>query len=82
MSAKTKSRVHASEEQVTRDVDQDPVSDYITYRVLRIELPLRTDKREFNVNDILGDLDRDLKGKVIVIKDGESCIDKRGRRVN
>jgi hypothetical protein len=41
------------------------------------------DKRKFNVNDILGDLDRDEKGNVIMLtnKNGE-MVDKKGNRVN
>lgn len=41
------------------------------------------DKRKFNVNDILGDLDRDDKGNLVMLqnKSGDT-VDRQGNRVN
>lgn len=41
------------------------------------------DKRSFNENDILGNVDRDEKGNVKVEKDKNgNNVDKNGKRVN
>lgn len=46
-------------------------------------MPPDAAKRNFNENDILGDLDRDEKGNVIVLQDeGGNYVDKQGRPVN
>ena len=37
-----------------------------------IEVPPRADLRTFNVNDILGDLDRDNRGNVVVASQGQN----------
>jgi hypothetical protein len=42
-----------------------------------------TDKKRFNVNDILGDFDRDNKGNPLILQDKDGdLIDKDGNRVN
>ena len=42
------------------------------------------EKRRFNVNDILGDFDRDEKGNLVILQENKSgnLIDKDGNRVN
>ena len=42
------------------------------------------DKRRFNVNDILGDFDRDDKGNLLILQENKtgSLVDKEGNRVN
>lgn len=37
-----------------------------------IDVPPRADLRTFNVNDILGDLDRDNRGNVVVASQGQN----------
>jgi hypothetical protein len=37
--------------------------------VKAIDVPPRADLRTFNENDILGELDRDEKGNIVVLKD-------------
>lgn len=40
-------------------------------------------KRKFNVNDILGDFDRDEKGNLILLtNDKGELVDKNGKKVN
>jgi hypothetical protein len=37
------------------------------------------EKRKFNVNDILGDFDRDDKGNIIILEnDKKELVDKKG----
>lgn len=46
-------------------------------------MPPNADLRTFNVNDILGDLDRDEKGNVVVSQDNEgNGRDKNGELTN
>ncbi len=41
------------------------------------------DKRRFNVNDILGDLDRDERGNLVMLQNKEGvAVDKQGQVVN
>jgi len=42
------------------------------------------EKRRFNVNDILGEFDRDEKGNLVILQENKSgnLIDKDGNRVN
>lgn len=42
------------------------------------------DKRRFNVNDILGEFDRDEKGNLVILQENKTgnLIDKEGNRVN
>ena len=41
------------------------------------------EKRRFNVNDILGDFDRDDKGQPLFLQDNKGeLVDKEGSRVN
>ena len=41
------------------------------------------DKKKFNVNDILGEFDRDEKGNHLILQDKKGdLIDKDGNRVN
>lgn len=48
-----------------------------------IDVPPNPDLRTFNVNDILGDLDRDEKGNVVVTQDGSGTHrDKTGALTN
>lgn len=48
-----------------------------------IEVPPDASKRNFNENDILGDLDRDDKGNVLVLEDDNGkYIDKKGQKIN
>jgi hypothetical protein len=48
-----------------------------------VMVPPNADKRTFNENDILGDLDRDEKGNIIVLQDENgNYVDKQGRPVN
>lgn len=46
-------------------------------------MPPNADHRTFNVNDILGELDRDERGNIIVLQDsqGNNC-DKTGHSTN
>ena len=48
-----------------------------------VEMPPNADNRTFNVNDILGELDRDDRGNIIVLQDsqGNNC-DKAGHPTN
>jgi len=48
-----------------------------------VEMPPNADNRTFNVNDILGELDRDDRGNIIVLQDsqGNNC-DKTGLKTN
>jgi len=48
-----------------------------------VEMPPSADHRTFNVNDILGELDRDERGNIIVLQDsqGNNC-DKTGHYTN
>lgn len=48
-----------------------------------MEIPPNADHRTFNVNDILGELDRDERGNIIVLQDsqGNNC-DKTGHSTN
>lgn len=42
-------------------------------------MPPNADNRTFNVNDILGELDRDERGNIIVLQDSQgNNIDKTG----
>jgi hypothetical protein len=48
-----------------------------------IDVPPRADLRTFNENDILGELDRDEKGNVVVLKDETGLLkDKDGNPTN
>ena len=48
-----------------------------------IEIPPNQDHRTFNVNDILGELDRDEKGNIIVPQDNDgNTVDKTGKPTN
>ena len=48
-----------------------------------IEVPPRADLRTFNENDILGELDRDDKGNIVVLKDSTGALkDKDGNPTN
>lgn len=48
-----------------------------------MQAPPDASKRTFNENDILGDLDRDEKGNIIVLQDEAGHhVDKLGRPVN
>jgi len=48
-----------------------------------IDAPPRADLRTFNENDILGELDRDERGNVVVLKDKEGLHrDKVGNLIN
>ena len=41
------------------------------------------EKRKFNVHDIIGDLDRDEQGDLIVQKNSKGeLVDKKGRKIN
>lgn len=41
------------------------------------------EKRKFNVNDILGEFDRDEKGNIIILEnENGELVDKNGQRVN
>ena len=45
-----------------------------------VEMPPCADNRTFNVNDILGELDRDERGNIIVLQDSQgNNIDKTGQ---
>lgn len=48
-----------------------------------VEMPPNADNRTFNVNDILGELDRDDRGNIVVLQDsqGNNC-DKTGHATN
>ena len=48
-----------------------------------VEMPPNADNRTFNVNDILGELDRDDRGNIVVLQDsqGNNC-DKTGHMTN
>lgn len=49
----------------------------------RIKNMLDPDKKRFNVNDILGEFDRDEKGNPLILQDKKGeLIDKDGNRVN
>lgn len=49
----------------------------------RISNMLDPEKKRFNVNDILGDFDRDEKGNPLILQDPKGAlIDKTGNRVN
>lgn len=44
-----------------------------------VEMPPNAENRTFNVNDILGELDRDNRGNIIVLEDNQgNHIDKTG----
>ena len=46
-------------------------------------VPPVAEKRAFNEQDILGDLDRDDKGNLVIIEDAKgNFVDKNGQRVN
>ena len=48
-----------------------------------IQIPPDAELRNFNENDILGDFDRDKKGRIILKRDKKDYfVDKVGRRVN
>mmetsp|Transcript_22416 Transcript_22416/g.27588 ORF Transcript_22416/g.27588 Transcript_22416/m.27588 type:complete len:387 (+) Transcript_22416:7037-8197(+) len=48
-----------------------------------VEMPPNADHRTFNVNDILGELDRDERGNIIVLQDSQgNNIDKTGQTTN
>ena len=48
-----------------------------------VEMPPNADHRTFNVNDILGELDRDDRGNIIVLQDSQgNNIDKTGHQTN
>jgi hypothetical protein len=50
---------------------------------MAIQIPPDSELRSFNVNDILGDLDRDEKGNIIMIQDNDgNNIDKQGNPTN
>lgn len=41
------------------------------------------EKRKFNVNDILGEFDRDEKGNLVILEnENGELVDKNGKRVN
>ncbi len=45
-----------------------------------VQVPPDSQRRNFNENDILGDLDRDDKGNVVVLQDENgNNVDKNGR---
>lgn len=49
----------------------------------QVDVPPRADLRTFNENDILGELDRDEKGNVVVLKDSTGALkDKDGNPTN
>ena len=46
-------------------------------------MPPNADNRTFNVNDILGELDRDNRGNIAVLEDSQgNFIDKTGQLTN
>ena len=48
-----------------------------------VEMPPNADNRTFNVNDILGELDRDDRGNIIVLQDSQgNNRDKTGQPTN
>ena len=48
-----------------------------------VEVPPNADNRTFNVCDILGELDRDERGNIIVLQNSEGHhVDKTGERTN
>ena len=48
-----------------------------------VEMPPNAENRTFNVNDILGELDRDNRGNIIVLEDNQgNHIDKTGQLTN
>lgn len=48
-----------------------------------VEMPPNAENRTFNVNDILGELDRDNRGNIIVLEDKQgNHIDKTGQLTN
>ena len=48
-----------------------------------VEMPPNADNRTFNVNDILGELDRDNRGNIIVLEDNQGYnVDKTGQLTN
>jgi hypothetical protein len=49
----------------------------------RIEEMRNSENRKFNVNDILGEFDRDERGHPLILQDKKGeLIDKEGNRVN
>lgn len=47
-----------------------------------IDVPPRADLRTFNENDVMGEIDRDENGNIIVPKDSNGVIkDKDGNRI-
>ena len=67
---------HSAEEKGEPDSDDDDDK-----RLANMRDP---DKRRFNVNDILGDFDRDDKGNLLILQENKTgnLIDKEGNRVN
>ena len=48
-----------------------------------VEMPPNADHRTFNVNDILGELDRDDRGNIVVLQDNQgNNVDKTGHATN
>ena len=48
-----------------------------------VEMPPNADNRTFNVNDILGELNRDDRGNIIVLEDEQGYnVDKTGQLTN
>ena len=48
-----------------------------------MQIPPDSDMRNFNVNDILGELDRDDRGNIIVLQDSQgNNMDKNGHQTN
>eukprot|EP00347_Sterkiella_histriomuscorum_P011390 403372642 len=71
-------RDHNDQSDVTGEPDSDDDDDQ---RIANMRDP---EKRRFNVNDILGDFDRDEKGNLVILQENKSgnLIDKDGNRVN
>jgi len=62
---------------------EQPLQDFIEGREPAVQCPPDHQKRNFNIQDILGDFDCDEKGNIIVLQDEEGNIqDKTGRPTN
>lgn len=66
----------------TVEVNNDAIKDF-KQQEHPVEMPPNADNRTFNVHDILGELDRDNRGNVIVLEDNQgNNVDKIGQPTN
>ena len=68
--------------EATVEVNKDAIKDF-NKQDHPVEIPPNADNRSFNVHDILGELDRDNRGNIVVLDDGQgNHVDKTGQLTN